>query len=167
MTAVAGGELMSTVRPESDDPLDAELVALRPVALTPQVVSRIAELLGSGDIGRARLAGGRPRVHWIIGALAAGVAASITLTAWVRHADSVRRHEVATRGSEVRPVVPAAAPPERPVTLAAYRSALSRSPEEALALLDRDGKASAPNASPRAFGRLAVATADRGEASTP
>jgi hypothetical protein len=160
-------ELMSTVRPESDDPLEAELVALRPVALTPQVVSRIAEAVSSGDREGVRLTVGGPRVRWIIGALAAGLAASITVTAWVRHAQSVRRHDVATTGSEVRPVVPAAAPPERPVTLATYRSALSRSPEDALALLDRDGKASAPDASPRAFGRLAVATADRGEASTP
>jgi hypothetical protein len=158
---------MSTVRPEWNDPLEAELVALRPVALTPKAVSRIADAVGSEDRERAQLAGGRPRVRRIIGALAAGLAASITVTAWVRHAQSVRRHDVAAIGSQMHPAVPAAAPAERPITLAAYRNALSRSPEEALALLDRDGKASAPDASPRAFGRLAVATADRGEASTP
>jgi len=159
---------MSTVRPESDDPLEAELVALRPVALTPQAVSRIAEAVGSGDRERSRSAGGRPRVRWVIGALAAGLAASVAVTAWVRHVQSVRRYDVATTtGTQVHPVVPTTAPPERPITLAAYRSALSRSPEEALALLDRDGRASAAEASPRAFGRLAVATADRGAASTP
>ena len=33
----------TTVRPESDDPLEAEMAAMRPLPLTPQVVSRIAE----------------------------------------------------------------------------------------------------------------------------
>lgn len=160
---------MSTIRPESDDPLEAELAVLRPCPLPPQVVSRIAEAVGSDESERTTSAAGRSRVRWIIGAVATGLAASIAVTAWVRHAQNVRGRDVAKTGSEVRLNLPAAGPPERPITLAEYRNALARSPEEALALLDRDSKASAPDGSPRAFGRLAAAAAaaDPGEASTP
>lgn len=153
---------MDSNRPESGDPLEAELSGLRPVALTPQVVSRITAVMGSDDAARPPARASRPRVRWMIGALAAGLAASIAVAVFIRHSRT-SPHDRQVSVDPPAPRVLRAAAPERPVTLAAYRIALARSPEDALALLDRPALASPPDASPRAFGRLAVAAA-RGEA---
>jgi hypothetical protein len=151
--------------PESGDPLEAELSALRPAALPAQVISRIAAEVESDDAPRLQSRASRPRVRWMIGALAAGLAASIAIVAFIRHGRTLPQHPEIVIGPSA-PHVPLQAASNRPVTLAAYRIALARSPEDALALLDRQPGGSPPDASPRAFGRLAVAGA-RGEADVP
>jgi hypothetical protein len=156
---------MDSDRPESGDTLEAELSGLRPAALTPHLVSRIAAELAAEDAPRIQAGTSRPHVRWMIGALAAGLAASFVVTAVMRHGQTVPLHPNIVVGPPAPPAQLAAAP-DRPVTLAAYRSALARSPEDALALLDRQTKWSSPDASPRAFGRLAAAGA-HGETDVP
>jgi hypothetical protein len=161
---------MDSDRPESGDPLEAELSGLRPAALTGQLVARIRLELEGDDTNRRGRDRARVGRRWMIGAIAAGVAAAIVATPLIRHDLFHRMGTASTRpdehfGPRVSPVVRAAAP-DGPVTLAAYRSALTRSPEDALALLDRQASGSRPDASPRAFGRLTVAEA-HGETDVP
>ena len=151
---------MDSDRPESGDPLEAELSRLRPAALTPHLVSRIAAGLAADVAPRIQARTSRPHVRWMIGALAAGLAACIAVAVFIRHRQTVPPHPDIVIGPPAPPAQLAAAP-DRPVTLAAYRSALARSPEDALALLDRQTKWSSPDASPRAFGRLSSAEAHR------
>jgi hypothetical protein len=154
--------------PESGDPLEAELSGLRPAALTRQAVARIRlELAGDEDVRRTHdLA--RTARRWFIGALAAGMAAAVVVTAWVRH-DLIRTKPIVSTqpnwySGPGAPTVLASSAPDHPVTLAAYRAALARSPEEALALMDRPARsAGAPaESSPRAFGPLTLGV--RGDA---
>src|SRR5689334_13380115 len=116
--------------PESGDPLEAELSALRPAALRVLVVSRIAAEVESDEAPRLQSRTSRPRVRWMIGALAAGLAASVAIAAFIRHGRTVPQHPDIVIGPSA-PHAPLISASNRPITLATYRIALARSPEDA------------------------------------
>lgn len=111
---------------KAPDPLEAELVALRPLEPTPELRQRIAE-------GLDEVLPSTRRIWWF--ALAAGVAAAclaILFRTWDgRRADS--RPEIVRQG----PAPPAAVPESAPTVLS-YQRALARSPEEFDARLNHD-----------------------------
>ena len=115
------------------DPLDVELSALRPRAVSPGLRCRVAD----------RMAAPPPRRWWIRGlALALAVVAAagglLLVAPW-------RPGPPPPEPSAVVPVPPATLEPEDATpTLAACRRALGRSPEDLDALLDR-AVASKPN----------------------
>jgi hypothetical protein len=121
---------------EAPDPLEAELSALRPQEVSPQLRQRVAESLA--DLQPAKLR----RVWWLalVGGLAAACLAGILL--WRE-----------SRRVEPEPMVvqpPPAPPPhveDAEPTLLAYERALSRSPEELDALLNKPAMAG-PEAHP-------------------
>jgi hypothetical protein len=122
---------------ESPDPLEAELSALRPLEVSPELRRRIAERLADSPPAKYRPA-------WRF-ALVGGLAAACLAAVLVRWGG----------GGGVKPTpIVVAVPPAQVVdversgtTLLAYQRALARSPEELDALLDRDA-ANAPDRSP-------------------
>ena len=119
---------------EAPDPLEAELSALRPYAVSPDLRRGVAERLGGAAPSRARQ-------RWAF-VLAGGLAAACLAAAFVWWG-SQRRDE--PQYTIVPPAPPAGVGDSEP-TLQAYRRALARSPEELDALLDRQAvSASEPN----------------------
>jgi uncharacterized protein YjeT (DUF2065 family) len=115
---------------EPPDPLEAELSALRPHEVSPELRRRVAERLADAPPRRLR------RLGWLAlaGGLAAACLAAVLLGWWARRGE---QKPVAVRP---RPAPPAAVEGPGP-TLLAYERALARSPEDLDALLDRDAGA--------------------------
>lgn len=113
---------------EAPDPLEAELAALRPHEVSPELRRRVAERLADAAPGRVR------RLGWLAlaGGLAAACLAAVLFGWWARRGEP--------KPMAVRPAPPAAVEGPGP-TLLAYERALARSPEELDALLDRDAEA--------------------------
>jgi hypothetical protein len=141
---------------EPPDPLEAELFAMRPREVSPELRRRIAGRLGVGQAFQPDGQAGKPdlqrRRWWIAlaGGLAAACLAAILLWWW------------GSRRVEPEPIVdrPDPAPPaqmeDAPPTLLAYQRALARSPEELDALLDK--QAVAPQESNPELGQVGPLT---------
>jgi hypothetical protein len=131
---------------EPPDPLEAELAALRPPEVSPELRRRIAQRLAGAPPTRPR----RPVWLALAGGLAAACLAGILL-GW----GGGRRHEPGPN-DRPQPAPPALVEDPGPTLLACER-ALARSPEELDALLDKDaGVAPGPQPEPvriGAFGR--------------
>jgi hypothetical protein len=122
---------------EADDPLEAELAALRPQAISPGLRQRVAERLAESPSRRAR---------WLWGlALAGGLAAACVAAVLVFGRGNGRGVPPAPPG----PLVEGSSAPrdtgdDSLPTVQAYQRALARSPEELDALLDRHAARLAP-----------------------
>jgi hypothetical protein len=117
---------------EARDPLEAELSALRPHEVSPELRRRVAERLAEHAPAKRR------RLWWF--ALAGGLAAAC-LAAVLFRWGAGRRDEPE---SVVRPQPAPSAPVEdAEPTLWAYERALARSPEEVEALLNKHATATA------------------------
>jgi len=121
---------------EADDPLEAELAALRPHEVSPGLQRRVAERLAQAPPSRAR---------WLWGsALAGGLAAACLVAAILlgRGTGPV----VPTRRTTVEvPPAPRGASDDSLPTLQVYQRALAWSPEALDALLDKHAvRASSP-----------------------
>jgi hypothetical protein len=116
---------------EPPDPLEAELAALPPHDVSPELRRRVAERLA--DVPPRR----RRRVLWlaVAGGLAAACLAAVAL--WWGLGRHVEPDRPVVRNE---PAPPAEASPPGP-TLLAYQRALARSPEALDALLDQDAAA--------------------------
>ena len=137
------------------DPLEAELEAMTPTEISPQLRDRIAGALGGGGGGVVR----PPAAQWRRRALffVTVAAACVVVALWSWHA---LRH-VPTGNPEKPPQLaraPLPPPSALPATsLAAYRQALAQSPEALDALFDSQstGSAAAEASVPiRAFARV-------------
>jgi hypothetical protein len=136
------------------DPLAAELEAMTPTEISPELRNRIAGALG-GEGGVVR----PPAAQWRRGALffltAAAACVIVALWSWhtLWHLPSVNPEKAPQL---VRAPLPTpSAPPA--TSLAAYRQALAQSPEALEALLDSQSTGSAAAETPvpiRAFARV-------------
>ena len=122
---------------EPDDPLEAELSALRPHEISPALRRRVAAGLAAPPPGRFR----RRWLPALAGGLAAACLAAV-LFPW-RGGDVVGPRPIDTSST---PTPPLAADESRPVLLA-YQRAWARSPEDLAALLDKHAMA-APGPGP-------------------
>jgi hypothetical protein len=120
---------------EMPDPVEAELLALRPIEVSPGLRRRIAERLAIAPPAS-------PRRPWSLAvAVAAGLAAACLAAVLFRRGDD-RPH------ADPVPIVLPRPPADPPVrtrgpgpTLLACRRAFARSPEALLALLEEDAVA--------------------------
>ena len=130
---------------EAHDPLEAELSALRPHEVSPDLRRRVAERLGGS-------APEKTRRSWVI-ALAGGLAAcAAAVLLWWGWRNGQPQQTI------VQPPSAPTAAVEAP-TLQAYRLALARSPEDFDALLDRQA-VSAPEPDPPLAGINAFTRSD-------
>jgi hypothetical protein len=109
---------------EEVDPFEAELLALRPLGVSPDLRRRVAERLAESPPGK-------PRRLWQV-ALAGGLAAACLAAAFYWWTSRRVEPEVV----QPKPPLPVEAE-DPPPSLQAYRLALARSPEELDALLDK------------------------------
>jgi hypothetical protein len=131
---------------EAPDPLEAELSALRPEEITPEMRRRIAQ--GLADAPPAKRRWGWRLVF--AGGLAAACLAGI-LFWWA----SGRREEPPNIAVQPRPGPPRKVEDSNP-TLLAYKRAFARSPDELNALLDKQA-VTAPECNPE-VGRIGAFT---------
>jgi hypothetical protein len=139
---------------EAPDPLEAELSALRPQEISPELRRRVAQRLADAPPGRSPVRGGG--VGWgrwlaLAGGLAAACLAAI-LFWWA----AGRRADPDSPVIQPQPAPPALAQDAEP-TLLTYQRALARSPEALDALLSQQAPV-APETNPepvriRAFTR--------------
>ncbi len=126
---------------EAPDPLEAELMALRPVEISPELRRRVSERLAE------RLAVSPPprHVRWRI-AVASGLAAACLVAAliWWKGAGTSQREPIGVRPKSAPSVDVTDAEP----TLLAYQRALARSPAQLDALLNAGATARESQAEP-------------------
>src|SRR5262249_8499556 len=122
-TAGGGADPMN----EADDPLEAELAALRPRDVSPGLRQRVAERLADSRARRAR---------WLWGfALAGGLAAACLVAILLFRRANVPGVEPGPIANG--PLASHAVGDDSLPTVQVYQQALARSPEELDALLDR------------------------------
>jgi uncharacterized protein YjeT (DUF2065 family) len=113
---------------EAPDPLEAELLGLRPHEVSPGLRRRLAESLAENPSFKLR------RFAWLV--LVGGVAAAcLTGVLFWWGGGQRAQPEPTNLFPKPAPFVAVAAPGP---TLLAYQTALARSPEELFALLDKD-----------------------------
>ena len=132
---------------EAPDPLEAELAALRPQGVSPELRGRVADRLNAGSAAR--------RWGWV--AVLAGALAVVVILITVMPG---RKESPPPGPPVVVPAAPAATESDDPApTVLAYQRALARSPEELTALFDKHA-AVAPDPMPVAAFTRSNATLD-------
>jgi hypothetical protein len=121
---------------EAPDPLEAELLALRPHEVSPRLRRRVAGRLADTDRGVKSPVRGRRLLRL---ALAGGLAAAVLVATllWWRIGRRVEPEPIVVRPAPTQPVQVQEAQP----TLLVYQRALTRSPEDLDALLDKQAAA--------------------------
>lgn len=125
--------------PAADAVLEAELRALRPVGVPAELAARIGRGIDANLAAR-----GRPWRRWAAAGLGLAASVAVALLVWrigprpgVGTGAQLPTPPATTKSEQVGPTVP---PGPRPVTLAACRVALARSPAALDALLDADAR---------------------------
>ena len=110
---------------EAPDPLEAELAALRPLGVSPELRGRVADRLNAGSAAR----------RWAWGAVLAGALAVAVILVTVMPG---RKESPPPVPPVVVPATPAATESDDSApSVLAYQQALARSPEMLTALLDK------------------------------